>query len=100
MLPALLTSIIFIRKASLITKFIKTSKQIISYKLLHVNSAQTDAMGALVKKKIINQGYIYQQVSKEKGFKFSAKPILKCYGVLLTQAPVLPLGFVFSPPQS
>lgn len=51
MLPALLTSIIFIRKASLITKFIKTSKQIISYKLLHVNSAQTDAMGASVKKK-------------------------------------------------
>lgn len=51
MLPALLTSIIFIRKASLITKFIKASKQIISYKLLHINSAQTDTMGALVKKK-------------------------------------------------
>lgn len=65
MLPALLTSIIFIRKASLITKFIKASKQIISYKLLHINSAQTDTMGALVKKKKLKRATFVCEYSKE-----------------------------------
>lgn len=86
-LPALLTYIIFTRKASLITKFIRNFSN--SFLLINFciwiqhRVMQWELWKYII---ILNQGYICQWVWQRGRFKvsfFSAKHIYKQYGILL-----------------